>query len=75
MRMLRACVSSVSGVSDVCFKCSIWMLQMLHNMPVANVCLQVFHAYVQVFYLDVVKVDLDIVYVCNGLFQVFFRCF
>jgi hypothetical protein len=59
----------------------IWMLQkyisLLHNMHIANVCFKRFRCFIRmllVFRLDVVKVDLGVAYVCNGL-QVFFRCF
>ena len=45
----------------------IWML---HNMHVASVCFKCFKRMLQVFYLDVAKLDLDVVCVCNG-FQVF----
>jgi hypothetical protein len=48
--MLQAYVSSISGVSDVCFKCFIWMLQkyiwILHNMHVASVCFKCFRYFI-----------------------------
>ena len=49
------------------FKCFIWMLQkyiwMLHNMHVASICFKYFRCLtrmLQVFHLDVAKVDLDV---------------
>jgi hypothetical protein len=49
-------------------------MQMLRNMPVANIYFKCFSCIIymlQVFYLDVAKVDLDVTYVCNG----FYKCF
>jgi hypothetical protein len=46
---------------------------MLHNMHVASIFLSVFRCFIrmlQMFYLYVAKVDLDVASVCNG-FQVF----
>jgi hypothetical protein len=46
---------------------------MLHNMHVASVCFKCFRCFIrmlQVFYLDVVNLDLDVACFCNG-FQVF----
>jgi hypothetical protein len=43
---------------------------MLHNMHVVSVCFKCFIRMLQVFYLYVVKVHLDIACVCDG-FQVF----
>jgi hypothetical protein len=50
---------------------SMWML---HNMPVASLC---FIRMLQVFHLDVAKVDLDVAYVLQRLHTCFkfFRCF
>jgi hypothetical protein len=74
IRMLQVYISSVS---DVCFKCFIFLLQeyiwMLHNMHVANICIKCFRCFIrmlQVFYPYVAKVELDVACVCNG-FQVF----
>jgi hypothetical protein len=51
--MLQAHVSSVSGVSNVYFKCFIWMLQkyirMLYNMHVASIYFECFIRMLQVF--------------------------
>ena len=50
---------------------------MLHNMHVASVCFMCFGCFIcmlQVFQLDVAKVDLDVACVCNG-FEVICKCF
>jgi hypothetical protein len=79
--MFQAYVSSVSCVSDVCFKCFILMMQkyiwMLYNMHVASICFKCLRCFIrmlQVFHLDVAKVNLNIACVCNGFkcFQMFF---
>jgi hypothetical protein len=61
------------------------MLQMLHNMPVANICFQVFqvfHTYVASVFIYRFCKDLGVAYVCNGFFKCFlgvsdvcFKCF
>jgi hypothetical protein len=43
---------------------------MLHNMHVASICFMCFIRMLQMFYLDVAKLDLDVACICNG-FQVF----
>jgi hypothetical protein len=80
--MLQAYVSSVSGTSDIYFMGFhlnvvkyIWML---HNMHVASVYFKCFIHKLQVFHLNVAKVDLDVANVFNGythVFQVFYMCF
>jgi hypothetical protein len=44
---------------------------MLHNMHVASVCFKCFIYMLQLFYLDIAKVDLDVAYV----FAMNFKCF
>jgi hypothetical protein len=54
------CMFRVASICFSCFKCFIWML---HNMHVASVCFKCFRCFVlmlQVFYLDVLKVYLDV---------------
>ena len=77
--MLQAYVSSVSVVSNVCFKCFIMLLHMFAMALYA--CFKYFRCFrlvLQVFHLDVAKIDLDIAYVvmtkyacCKPMFQVF----
>jgi hypothetical protein len=86
LHMLQAYISSVSCVSDVCFKCFIWILHMLqwlytHVLSICFKCFICFRLMLQVFHLDVAKVDLDIAYVAmtihacfKHMFQVFHLC-
>jgi hypothetical protein len=63
--MLQAYVSSISGVSDVCFKCFMWILHMslwLYTY-VLSVCFECFRCsklMLQMFHLNVAKVDLKV---------------
>jgi hypothetical protein len=78
--MLQVYVSSVSIVSDICFKCFIFDVayvamaihacfkRMCSNVP------DVFRLTLQVFYLDVVKVDLNVAYVALVM-HTCFKCF
>jgi hypothetical protein len=82
--MLQAYVSSVSVVLYICFKCFIWMLHMLlwlhtHDLSVCVKCFRyVFRLMLQVFHMDVAKVDPNVAYVAmaihicfKSMFQVF----
>ena len=40
---------------------------MLHNMHVSSVCFRGFIGMLQVFHLDVVKVDLDVAYIAMAI--------
>ena len=68
--MLHAYVSSVS---NVCFKCSIWMLHLLLwlYLYVSNVDFKYFIVMLQVFHLDVAKLDLDVAYVAMPIHTCF----
>jgi hypothetical protein len=60
-------------VSNVLSGCCRSVSRCLHNMHVASVCFKCFRCFIcmlQVFYLDVAKLDLDVACVYNG-FQVF----
>jgi hypothetical protein len=68
IHMLQAYVSSVSYISNVCFKCFIWMLHMLlwlytYVLSICFECFKCFRLMLQVFYLNVAQVDMDITYV------------
>jgi hypothetical protein len=70
MHVASICFKCFSYFSDICFKCFICML---HNIHVASVCFKHFRCLIrmlQLFYLDVAKLDLDVACVCND-FQVF----
>jgi hypothetical protein len=57
----------VSSVSDVCCKCFIWICCVCYNDYVASICSKYFICFsciLQLFYLSVVKVDLNV-----GLFS------
>jgi hypothetical protein len=55
--MLQAYVSSILGVSYVCYECFIWML---HTFCNGYKCFNCFGHMLQVFYLDITKVDLGV---------------
>jgi hypothetical protein len=86
-RMLHMLQDYVSSVLDVlCLKCFIWMLHMLpwfytHVSNVCFKCSRCFGLMLQVFHLDVAKVDLDVAYIAMAIhasvcFKYFicFRC-
>jgi hypothetical protein len=75
IRMLQGYVSSIVGVSDVCFKCFIWMLHILLWLYtyVCSVCFKYFRLMLQVFYLNVAEVDLDVAYVAKVIHE-YFKC-
>jgi hypothetical protein len=61
--ILQAYVSSFSGVSYVCYKCFIWML---HTFCNGYKCFSCFRRMLQLFDLDVVKIDLGVAHVAVG---------
>jgi hypothetical protein len=78
---IYACYSPmfVSGVSDVCFKCFIWMLHMLLwlHMYISSVCFECFRCFrlmLQVFHFNVAKIDLNVAYVVMAIYTCF-KCF
>ena len=74
--MLQAYVSSVSVVSNVCFKCFIMLLHMFAMALYA--CFKYFRCFrlvLQVFHLDVAKVDLVVTYVTMAIHICFKRIF
>jgi hypothetical protein len=78
LRMLQAYVSSVSDVSDICFKCFIWILHVMLlwlYMHVLSVCFKYFRHMLQVFHINVAKVDLNVVYVAMVIHTCFKRIF
>jgi hypothetical protein len=75
--MLQAYVSSVS---DVCFKCFICMFHILLWLYtyVSSICFKCFSRFrrmLQVFHLDVAKVDLDIACVAMAIHACFKHIF
>jgi hypothetical protein len=80
LHMLQSNVSSVPGVSDVCFKCFIWIFHMLqwlytHVSSVYFKRFTCFRLMLQVFHLNVAKVDLDVAYVAMTIYACFKRMF
>jgi hypothetical protein len=72
--MLQAYISSVSGISDVCFRhvSSVSSGVTKVDLDVAYTCM--LQAYVFKYFIRMLQVFyLDVAYVCNG-FQAFFRC-
>jgi hypothetical protein len=71
---LQEYILSVSDVSDVCCKCCICVAKIdgdiAHVVIAIHICFISSRRMLQMFYLDVAKVDLDVAYVCNG-FQMF----
>jgi hypothetical protein len=61
--MLQAYVLNVSVISDVCFKCFIWILHNMQFQAYVFKCFGCFIDMLQVFHLNIVKVDLDAVYI------------
>jgi hypothetical protein len=59
--MFQVYVLNVSSISDVCCNSFIWML---HIHACCNLSFKCFIRMLQVFHLDVAKVNLDVVYTC-----------
>jgi hypothetical protein len=78
--MLQACVSSVSDISNVYFKCFVWLLHILLWLYtyVSSVCFEYFRCFrlkLQVFHLNVAKVDLNVAYVAMTIYACFKQMF
>jgi hypothetical protein len=61
IRIFQAYLSSVSHISDSCYKCFTWMMLLWIYMYVSSICCKCFICFrrmLQVFHLDVSKVDL-----------------